>query len=338
MSQIIGSNRFFRQFSSFISINIEVNHNFNQNFATFLCSKIVKADGIRFALIENRHLRYFLEVARTLHITRAAERLHIAQPALTQNIQQLEQELGVKLFERKGRRISLTRAGQVFEQEAAHSLRVFQQAQLAAQRAVRGEAGRIVISFQSTAGLAVVPQLLHQMSMRYPQIEVSLREMGASAQRNALRQGEIDVAITYTLSDAEFDNHELTPDSLVIALPETHPLATRESIALKEVSTEAFVLPAPEASGVLYHAVLAECADSGFQPRRIQEAATVQTALGLVSVGFGISVLPASVQSLTRKGVVVRPIRNSRLQVHLALLWPKANPSPIVPKLLECLL
>lgn len=289
-------------------------------------------------MIENRHLRYFLEVARTLHITRAAERLHIAQPALTQNIQQLEQELGVELFERKGRRISLTEAGRVFEREAEHSLRVFLGAQLAAQRAVRGEVGKVVIGFQSTAGLTVIPQLLKQLGNKYPDIEVTLREMGTVAQRKALRQGEIDVAIMYTLPDDEFSHHELTPDSLVIALPESHPLAGRDSIALKELAEDRFILPAREVAEVLHNAVLAECADSGFKPRHIQEISTAQTALGIVSAGFGISVLPAAVQALPRKGVVMKPIRNSRLQVQLALMWPGENASPIIPKLLECLL
>ena len=289
-------------------------------------------------MIENRHLRYFLEVARTLHITRAAERLHIAQPALTQNIQQLEQELGVELFERKGRRISLTEAGHVFEREAERSLRVFLGAQLAAQRAVRGEVGKVTIGFQSTAGLTLIPQLLKRLGDKYPDIEVTLREMGTAAQRKALRQGEIDVAIMYTLPDDEFSHHELTPESLVIALSESHALAARDSVAIRELSNDRFVLPAPEVAEVLYHAVLAECAESGFRPKHVQEVSTAQTALGIVSAGFGISVLPAAVQALPRKGVVLKPIRNSRLQVQLTLMWPGNHSSPIIPKLLESLL
>ena len=288
-------------------------------------------------MIENRHLRYFLEVAETLHITRAAERLHIAQPALTQNIQQLEQELGVALFVRTGKRLSLSEAGQVFQREAERSLQVFNGAQLAAQRAVRGEIGKIAIGFQSTAGLFIVPTLLKQLSAKYPDIEVSLREMGTAAQRRALRQGEIDVAIMYTLADREFAQYDLTPESLVIAVSVSHPLAERESIAIKELKDEVFVLPAFEVAEVLHHAVLAECADAGFQPHKVQEVSTAQTGLGLVSAGFGISVLPASVQSISRKGVVLKPIRNSRLQVQLALMWPSSHASPIIPKLLECL-
>lgn len=289
------------------------------------------------SMIENRHLRYFLEVASTLHITRAAERLCIAQPALTQNIQQLEHELGVKLFDRKGRRLSLTEAGHVFRQEAEYSLRVFNGAQLAAQRAARGEVGKIAVGFQSTAGLSLIPQLLKRLAQNYPDIEVILREMGSIAQCNALRQGEIDAAIMYTLQDREFEHHELTPESLVIALPQDHPFANRESIALKELADDLFVMPAVEAAAVLRNSVLAECADSGFQPRKVQEVQTAQTALGLVSAGFGISVLPASVRFIAREGVALRPIRNSRLQAPLSLMWMGKHPSPIIPRLIECL-
>ncbi|WP_263378924.1 LysR substrate-binding domain-containing protein [Granulicella paludicola] len=288
-------------------------------------------------MIENRHLRYFLEVAKTLHITRAAENLHIAQPALTQNIQHLEQELGVQLLERQGRRIALTEAGNVFVEEAERSLNVFEGAQLAAKRAARGEAGEIVIGFQSTAGLSVVPRMLRQLGQRYPEIKVLLNEMGCTAQRNALRKGEIDVAILYTLPDREFVHHELVPESLVMVLPEDHPLASRESIALKEISDEIIILPAIEVAEVLYRSVLAECAEAGFQPRRIQEVSNAQTALGLVSAGFGISILPAAVRYILREGVVIRPIRNSRLQAQLTLMWSPRNPSPIIPKLQDCL-
>lgn len=288
-------------------------------------------------MIENRHLRYFLEVAKTLHMTRAAEHLHIAQPALTQNMQQLEQELGVLLLERKGRRLSLTEAGKVFAEEAENSLRVFHGAQMAARRAERGELGEIVIGFQSTAGLTVLPQLLRQLAERYPGLRVSLREMGSMAQRSALRQGEIDAAIMYALPDPEFSHYMLVPESLVFCLPESHPLATRESIALKDVLGETFILPAAEVAELLHQAVLAECADAGFQPRHTQNVSTAQTALGLVSAGFGVALLPASVRCIEREGVAMRPIRNSRLQAQLTLMWSPKHPSPIIPKLQECL-
>ena len=289
-------------------------------------------------MIENRHLRYFLEVAHTLHITRAAEKLHIAQPALTQNIKYLEQELGVALFDRKGKRLSLTPAGKVFRHEAEHSLQVFHNAQLAAQRAARGEVGKVVIGFQSTAGLTVIPHLLKQLSVKYPDIEVTLHELGTTAQRKALRRGEIDAAIMYTLPDHEFSHHPLPPDPLIVAMPESHPLAAQESIALSELAGDHFVLPAAAVAEVLHNTVLAECAALGFRPRHLHDVSTAQTALGIVSAGFGISILPAAIQDLPRKGVVFKTIRNSRLQVQMTLMWPLTNASPIIPKILECFL
>lgn len=287
-------------------------------------------------MIENRHLRYFLAVSQDLHVTRAAARLHIAQPALTQNIQQLEAELEVELFRRDGRRLTLTEAGHVFVQEAEASLRQFEHAQQAARRAARGEVGTLALGFQSTAGLSIVPQILQRFRTYYPDVDVLLREMGTSAQMTALRAGELDMALMYSLGSEEFAYRELVPESLVIALPEDHPLAQRDSVALKDLAQEVLILPAAAIAAVLHHAVLAECADAGFQPKRLQEVATAQTALGLVSAQFGIAILPGSVGTLKRAGVVLRPIRNSRIQIQLALLWPKEHPSPIVSRLLEC--
>jgi DNA-binding transcriptional LysR family regulator len=288
-------------------------------------------------MLENRHLRYFIEVARSLHVRRAAERLHIAQPALTQNIQQLESELGGELFHRESRHLRLTEAGEIFLVEAEQSLRQFDHAQKTVQRAARGEVGKLVLGFQSTAGLPVVPNLLQNFRTEFPEVEVTLIESGSTAQKRALRSGEIDIGLVYTLPDAEFAYRELEPESLVIALPEDHPLAAKDSVALAELAQEVFILSSNSAAEVLRHAVMTECADAGFQPKRVQEITTVQTALGLVSARFGVSILPASVQVLTRRGVTLRPIRNSRIQVGLTFLWMKDNRSPVLANLVKCL-
>src|SRR5882757_4816506 len=155
-------------------------------------------------MIENRHLRYFLVLADTLHMTRAAELLHIAQPALTQNIQQLEDELGTPLLHRKGHRLSLTEAGKVFRVEAERSLQQFELARISAQRAGRGEIGTLAIGFGSTAGIDVVPQLVLTLHEKYPDIRVEVEEMGTAAQMAALRSGAIDAAISYVVPGDEF--------------------------------------------------------------------------------------------------------------------------------------
>lgn len=286
-------------------------------------------------MLENRHLRYFVEVAKCLHVTKAAERLHIAQPALTQNIHQLEEDLGVELFRRDGHRFALTHAGKVFLVEAERSLLQFEHARRAAQRASRGEIGRFELGFQSTAGLAVVPRLLQRLQKSYPEIEVSLHEMGSATLRNALRSGEIDAAIIYALPDDEFAFRTLAPEPLIVALPEGHPLAERQEIAFKDLAGEKFILPPASTAEVLNQAVLSECAEAGFQPRGAQMIATLQTGLGLVAAHVGISILPSSVEVLARRGIVFRPISGSTITIRLSLFWPLDNASPMIARLLE---
>jgi DNA-binding transcriptional LysR family regulator len=272
-----------------------------------------------------------------LHVRRAAERLHIAQPALTQNIQQLESELGVELFHRESRHLRLTEAGQIFLTEAEQSLRQFDHAQKIAQRAARGEVGKLVLGFQSTAGLSLVPNLLQNFRTEFPEVEVTLIESGSTAQKRALRSGEIDIGLVYALPDAGFAYRELEPESLVIALPEDHPLAVKDSVALAELAQEVFILPSNSASETLHYAVMTECADAGFQPKKVQEITTAQTALGLVSARFGVSILPASVQVLVRRGVTLRPIRDSRIKVGLTFLWMEESRSPVLANLVKCI-
>src|SRR5258708_18794477 len=141
----------------------------------------------------------------------------------------------------------------------------------------------------------------------------------------------------YALPDEGFAYRELEPESLVIALPEDHPLAGKDSVALAELTQEVFILPSNAAAEVLHHAIMTECADAGFQPKKVQEINTAQTALGLVSARFGVSILPASVQVLVRRGVTLRPIRDSRIQVGLTFLWMKDSRSPVLANLVKCI-
>jgi DNA-binding transcriptional LysR family regulator len=312
------------------------NDELSDDVSNVLCPLAPRLFSYAVGMIENRHFRYFLEVAETLHITRAAERLHIAQPALTQNIQQLEEELGVKLLRREGQRFSLTEAGRVLKEEADLSLKTFYKAQLAAKRAERGEVGKIVIGFQSTAGFGLMPQLFKNLRDRYPGIVTSLRELGADDQKRALRQAEIDVAIAYALPDSDFGCHELPAERALIALPLNHPLAKKSEIGLKDIAQEIFVIPSIEVAEIVFRALLTECAEHGFQPE-IQEVSTSATALGLISVGYGVGIVPESVTHIGRPGVVFRAIRDGKLSPRLRIMWLAKNPSPIVPKILECL-
>jgi DNA-binding transcriptional LysR family regulator len=285
-------------------------------------------------MIENRHLRYFSVLARTLHMTRAAELLHIAQPALTQNIQQLEEELGTPLINRNGRKLSLTIAGEVFLLEAERSLTKFEGAKFAAQRAGRGELGHLAIGFGTAADVVVVPQLVKNFADHYPDVAIQLKEMGSDDQAVALRTGEIDIAIAYTTPNEEFNYRQLAPESLIVVLNDQHPLARQSFIDVTDLTQDRLILPSKEVAATLAEAVMSEFADYGLKPRSIQEVATWQTAIGLVSVGVGVSIMPASVSAYTRENVVTRPIKNTMREVRLLLSWQRGIVSSVAQHLI----
>ena len=267
-------------------------------------------------------------------MTRAAEQLHIAQPALTQNIQQLEEELGTPLIHRNGRKLSLTVAGGVFLLEAERSLRRFEGAKFAAQRAGRGELGRIAIGFGTAADVRVVPQLVKNFADHYPDVAIQLKEMGGDDQVVALRSGEIDIAISYTAPSEEFDSRELAPESLIVVLNDQHPLAKQSVIAIADLTLDRLILPSKHVAATLAEAVMLEFADYGLKPRSIQEVATWQTAIGLVAVGVGVTIMPDSVSAYTRENVVTRPITNIRRKVRLLLSWQRGNVSSVAERLI----
>ena len=288
-------------------------------------------------MIENRHLRYFAVLARTLHMTRAAQQLHVAQPALTQNIQHLERELGATLIARTGRSLALTEAGAVFLAEAERSLHQFELAKTAARKAARGEAGNLSLGFSSAAGIRIMPSLVKNLGERYPGIHIQLHEIGTDAQIRSLRDGTIDLGIGYSESTTEFETCSLAPESLFAVLPENHPLAGRESVAIRELAQEVFVLPSRPVATTLRDAITAECEDAGFQPRHIQEITTAQSALGLVAAGVGISIMPTTIKALEHPGAVFVPLENTRREVKLVLLWKRSHPPAVVRKVLMSL-
>jgi DNA-binding transcriptional LysR family regulator len=256
---------------------------------------------------------------------------------LSQNIQQLEEELGTTHIQRTGRKLSLTAAGQVFLQEAENSLRQFELAKLAAQRAGRGELGHISVGFNSTAGIQLIPETVKTFRARYPDVDIRMREMGMDAQLAALRSGEIDVAITYALPDDEFCTRQLPPEPLLIALNSHHPMADREVISLGELTDDVLIVPARYVAATLSNDMLALCENAGFKPRYVQEVTTWPSALGLVAFGYGILLIPATVSILGRPGVVMRRLGDAHSEIGLLLLWKRGEVSPVVGHFLALL-
>lgn len=286
--------------------------------------------------MELRHLRYFVAVAEELHFGRAAERLFIAQPPLSQQIQQLERELGVTLFQRTSRRVQLTPAGEVFLREARQILAGLESAVDAARRAARGETGWLGIGFAASATYDLLPAVLHDFRAQFPDVELSLRELNAAEQAQALHDRSIHVGFARPpLTETDGVVEAVLREPFLAALPESHWLAAQASLSLPMLADEPFVSfpekPLPSYAEI----VRAVCEGAGFTPRVVQEVREMQTALSLVAAGLGIALLPASVRHLHRDGVVYRPLREPAPKTELAVISRREEASPALQNFLQ---
>ena len=283
--------------------------------------------------MELRHLRYFVAVAEELHLGRAAERLRIAQPPLSRQIRDLEREVGTPLFERVPRGVELTPAGRAFLPEARLTLAQAERAQRSARRAAQGETGRLRVGFVETAAdAAVLPDVLGFFRMHLPDVGVSLFEMDALQQAEALRTERIDLGILHSLPADAAQWLRVEPvydDPIVAAVPQTHALAGRARLTLKELAAESFVLFPRPAAPVLYDALIARCRAAGFSPRVVQEAAGWHTLAGLVAAGVGVAFVPESLAELRRPGVVYAPLRGLRVELRMVAAWKRGARSPV---------
>ncbi len=287
--------------------------------------------------MELRHLRYFITVAEELNFTRAAERLHIAQPPLSQQIGDLEAELGVKLFERSKRPLRLTSAGLEFLKEARLILSHVEQATRLAQRVSRGEVGRLIVGFNSSATQCVLPEILTQFRDRFPNVELVLREMDSYNQIQSLVDNQIDCGF---LHSQNFDRDNLNYTSVlkepvIVALPITHPLVKEHLVPLNKLAGESFILPVHHTGQGFYSQVINLCQQAGFTPKIVQEAVWLQTVLGLVAGGVGVAIVPASMQNLQRKGVVYKTLQDETFEIEMVVAWRKEDLSPVLHEFLH---
>ena len=261
--------------------------------------------------VELRHLRYFLAVAEDLHFGRAAQRLGIAQPALSQQIQRLEAEVGVELFHRTKRRVELSAAGAAMVAQSRRALADAAGAVDAARRAARGETGVLTVGFIESAAGLVLPRAVRSFRDRHPQVELVLRELAVDAQLAGLHGGTIDVAIVRPPLEArELRVETVLEEGLVVAVADDHPLASRRRVGPAALAGEPLVLISREVVPGLYDQIVA-LQPGGRAAEIAQEASSIQAVLALVAAGIGISLLPASVRSLDRRGVVLVDLRPS---------------------------
>ncbi len=292
--------------------------------------------------MELRHLRYFIAVAEEGHITRAAERLGMQQPPLSQQIRQLERELDVQLFRRKPRGVELTDAGTAFLERARAILDEVDRAFSTARRTARGEQGRVVVGFTGSAPFhPFVPRVIRAFREMYPLVSLVLEESGSSELVQGLHNDNIDAAfIRSPVADVVgLVVRPLLEEDMLVALPAGHALAQNaddEALPLSALANEIFILYKRPGGPGLYDTIITACRGAGFSPRVGQEAPRIISTLNLVAAGLGVSVVPESLRRLQMDGVVYRRLSGSAaLKAPLILACRPGENSAAVQRFLD---
>ena len=289
--------------------------------------------------MELRHLRYFVAVAEERHFGRAAERLHMAQPPLSQQIRQLEGELGVTLLRRTTRRVDLTDAGAAYLDQARRILAAVDDAGLEAQRVQAGLTGRLVIGCVGSATYSLLPMLARSLREELPGVDFSFRgEMLVPDQVDALLAGGIDLALLRPpVDEPGLAVRPLRTERLIVALPEGHRLADRRRIRVADLRHEDLVMHPARGRSVMHGLVTSLCREAGFLPRVRHEVAETSTLVTFVASGLGVAVVPEPVAALGVPGEVYRPLASSRARVELAAATRTGDDSAALERGLEVL-
>lgn len=286
--------------------------------------------------IELRHLRYFMAVAEELHFGRAAERMGIAQPALSQQIKSLEAITGYPLFERRPQ-VRLTPAGEALLEVARRTLSQVEEGLDLTRRTGRGEVGKITVGFAASILTTALPEILRTYREKFPAVELRLRELSSAMQIAALVEGSIDVGFVREAVEHHTDIicEPVLQEEFVVVLPPEHPLAKRRRLPLSDLAEEPFVHFPRAVAHALYDQIADACRRAGFRPRVVQEAQEWLTILGLVEAGLGVSLAPASFCRLRWGGVQYRPLGPPPEFTNVFVCWRSPMLLPTVLPLIE---
>ena len=292
-------------------------------------------------MIETRLLRQFIAVAEELNFRRAAERLHMAQPPLSQAILRLEDMLGYPVFERSNRKVSLTPAGTAFLATARQVLASLEEGVAAARRVAQGIEGHVRLGFIHITPYAHVLNALRAFRAASPAVQFTLREASTQQQVEWLERGEIDIALLRApgRSTPGLRFERLSGEDILVALPAGHRCAGQARVNLADLALDDFVA-SPRELGQGFHDQLASlCLHAGFVPRVAQQARRLQTVLGLVAAGFGVALLPASLAATMPAGVAMLPLHGGDVpeplrQLDLCLAWDPRRDCPVRERLL----
>jgi LysR family hca operon transcriptional activator len=284
--------------------------------------------------MELRHLRYFVAVAEELNFTRAAQRLNTAQPSLSQQIQDLEQQVGVPLFSRTKRSVKLTAAGTAFLDEARLTLAQARRAIARARQAAQAGESTLALGFGPPAEIKLFPNTLTSQRASFPKLHLAFRSMTTLEQREALLRNEIDLAfLRPPIHDPSLEAIPVLREQLVAVLPADHPLAGEGPLDFAELSGYPFIEISPLHSGNLFDLVRAAAQERGVQLNTIQQVVDVLTMLTLISLGEGYTLLPDYAESLVFRNVTTRRLTPPAREADLLMAWRKGDPSPEIAAL-----
>ena len=286
--------------------------------------------------MEFRQLQYFLGVANELHFSKAAEKLFIAQPALSRQIQALEDSLGVLLFERNKRNVKLTPAGEYLREEATQVLSQLENISNRTQLIHRGEEGELRIGHPGSAIYSVIPPLLSQLRSVFPQIKANLSEILEDDLFGFLKNYQIDVGfIREPFVDIQLSTKVLMEESFALVLPENHWITTDNFTSLSQIKNESFVLPPRHAGSTYYDLLIRMCEREGFSPNVVHESIHGATILRLVEYNLGISIMPISYRLSTAMRVKFIELKDIPERTQLSMAWRKNDKNPILQNFLK---
>ncbi len=286
-------------------------------------------------MIDIRQLNYFVTVAETQHVGKAAELLHLSQPPLSRQISLLEQELGVALFIRHPKGVSLTAAGEQFYQDAKGLLAGLAQACRNAQHVAEGKSGSLAIGFMMHAAYNVVPGLTKAFMQQYPQVSLRLQEVIPADLLKRVQKGDFDAAIMLKPGPVTgIEQLNIGQEKLALVVPLTHPLATAKNIRAKDLDQQPLIATPKEVAPELRGAVDEYCIQAGFTPRVVLETQLQQSIVSFVAEELGIALVPEAVKKASPANVVFRDIPKAP-RVDYVLVWRSDNSNPALARLIE---
>lgn len=287
--------------------------------------------------MELRQLRYFVAVADELNFTKAASKLRVAQPALSRQIRQLEDQIGGKLFERGSRGATLTKAGEAFLPEArallAHSSKAIHVARAAANSSVKS----LNVGYAWGLFHSYVPGAIARFHRKHPDVPVNLFDMTSPQQSTALKEGRIDagfIGFADDATDPALGHKKIGPCSFVVALPENHPASKKKAVDLRALADEKFCVISDESFPGAAHCAIDACAAAGFRPTVLQTAMRGMAMLGMVAANHGLAILPEPLTALPHPGIIFRPMKRP-YRSELYVVWQRGHVSTLRDEFLE---